>query len=334
MLPSRLPVIAVCAVRTGVGKSQTARWLAALLKQRGLRTAVLRHPMPYGVLERQAVQRFATSADLDSAACTIEEREEYEPHIVSGSVVFAGVDYGRILIVAEGEADVILWDGGNNDFPFVRPDLQIVLVDPLRVGHETTHHPGEAVLRMADIVVVAKTNSAAEADIRAVTETARGLAPKATVVNAASVVTVDDPTAIRGKKVLIVDDGPTLTHGGMAYGAGYVAAIRGQASEIVDPRLSAVGDIAAVFRNYPQIGKVLPAMGYSTSELSELGQLSTVQPPRWLLPGRRPILPASCASTSQSSVYDMNLPRSASRGLASWWKDFSTGRGLSGRGSH
>ena len=236
MLASRLPVIAVCAVRTGVGKSQTARWLARLLKDKGLRVAVLRHPMPYGVLERQAVQRFANLADLDAAGCTIEEREEYEPHILAGSVVFAGVDYGRILAAAEAEADLILWDGGNNDFPFVRPDLQLVLVDPLRPGHETTHHPGEAVLRMADIVVVAKTNSAAEADIRSVTETARELAPNATVVRAASIVTLDDPAAVQGKKVLVVDDGPTLTHGGMAYGAGYVAAIRAQAGEIVDPR--------------------------------------------------------------------------------------------------
>lgn len=270
MLASRLPVIAVCAVRTGVGKSQTARWLARLLKDKGLRVAVLRHPMPYGVLERQAVQRFANVADLDAAGCTIEEREEYEPHIVAGSVVFAGVDYGRILAAAEAEADLILWDGGNNDFPFVRPDLQLVLVDPLRPGHETTHHPGEAVLRMADIVVVAKTNSAAEADIRSVTETAHELAPNAAVVRAASIVTLDDPAAVQGKKVLVVDDGPTLTHGGMAYGAGYVAAIRAQAGEIIDPRLSAVGDIADVFRSYPHIGKVLPAVGYSASELAEL----------------------------------------------------------------
>jgi predicted GTPase len=270
MLASSLPVIAVCAVRTGVGKSQTARWLAALLKKKGLRVAVLRHPMPYGVLARQAVQRFATLGDLDAAACTIEEREEYEPHILSGNVVFAGVDYGRILAAAESEADIIVWDGGNNDFPFIRPDLHIVLVDPLRPGHERTHHPGEAVLRMADIVVVAKTNSAAQADIRSVADTARALAPKAVVVNAASVVTLDDPLAVKGRSVLVVDDGPTLTHGGMSYGAGYVAAIRAEAGEIVDPRASAVGDIADTFRSYPNIGKVLPAMGYSAGELAEL----------------------------------------------------------------
>jgi predicted GTPase len=270
MLPSQLPVIAICAVRTGVGKSQMARWLAGRLQQRGLKVAVLRHPMPYGDLERQAVQRFASFADLDAAACTIEEREEYEPHIRAGNVVFAGVDYARILRLAEKEADIIVWDGGNNDFPFVRPDLQIVLVDPLRPGHETTHHPGEAVLRTADIVVVAKTNSASEVDIHRVSETARALAPNAAIVRAASAVTLEDPAAVAGKRVLVVDDGPTLTHGGMAYGAGYVAAIQAGAHEIVDPRASAVGAIAEVFGQYPHIGKVLPAMGYSDKERAEL----------------------------------------------------------------
>jgi len=270
MLASHLPVIAVSAVRTGAGKSQTARWLAGLVKKRGLCVAVLRHPMPYGVLERQAVQRFATFADLDAASCTIEEREEYEPHIQAGNVVFAGVDYGRILAAAEGEADVIVWDGGNNDFPFIRPNLHIVLVDPLRRGHETTHHPGEAVLRMADIAVVAKTNSAAEADIRAVAETARALAPQAVVVRAASVVTLDQPGAVLGKRVLVVDDGPTLTHGDMSYGAGYIAAICAEAREIIDPRPVAVGAIAEAFRSYPHIGRVLPALGYSAAELAEL----------------------------------------------------------------
>jgi predicted GTPase len=270
MLKARRPVIAICAVRTGVGKSQTARWLARLLKQRGLKVAVMRHPMPYGDLERQAVQRFASLADLDAAACTIEEREEYEPHIRAGNVVFAGVDYARILTQAEREADIVVWDGGNNDFPFVQPDLQIVLVDPLRPGHETTHHPGEAVLRMADIIVVAKTNSASEVDIHRVSETARRLAPSATLARAASIVTLDDPSAVAGKRVLVVDDGPTLTHGGMAYGAGYVAAIQADVGEIVDPRQSAVGDIAEVFRQYSHIGKVLPAMGYSAKQLAEL----------------------------------------------------------------
>ena len=207
MLKSRLPVIAICAVRTGVGKSQTARWLSSLLQQKALKVAVMRHPMPYGDLERQAVQRFASLADLDAAACTIEEREEYEPHIRADNVVFAGVDYARILKLAETEADIIVWDGGNNDFPFVRPDLLIVLVDPLRPGHETTHHPGEVVLRMADIVVVAKTNSASEADIQKVTETARRLTPDATVVRAASIVTLDNASQVAGKRVLVVEDG-------------------------------------------------------------------------------------------------------------------------------
>ena len=270
MLESRLPVIAICAVRTGVGKSQMARWLARRLKQKGLKVAVIRHPMPYGDLERQAVQRFASAADLDAAGCTVEEREEYEPHIRAGNVVFAGVDYGRILRQAEAEADIIVWDGGNNDFPFVRPDLQIVLVDPLRPGHETTHHPGEAVLRMADIVVVAKTNSASAENIRAVTETARRLAPSAGVTRAASIVTLEDPAAVAGKRVLVVEDGPTITHGGMPYGAGYVAATEAHVAEIVDPRPSAVGEIAELFRRFPHIGKVLPAMGYSAKELGEL----------------------------------------------------------------
>jgi predicted GTPase len=270
MLRSRLPIIAICAVRTGVGKSQLARWLAGKLKRRGLKVAVLRHPMPYGDLERQAVQRLASLADLDAAACTIEEREEYEPHIRVGDVVFAGVDYAGILRLAESEADIIVWDGGNNDFPFIWPDLHIVLVDPLRPGHETTHYPGEAVLRMADVVVVAKTNSASEVDIHRVTETAHRLASDAAIVRAASIITLEDPTAVVGKRVLVVDDGPTLTHGGMAYGAGYVAAINAGVKEIVDPRASAVGEIANLFAQYPHIDKVLPAVGYSAKECAEL----------------------------------------------------------------
>jgi predicted GTPase len=270
MLKSRVPVIAVCAVRTGVGKSQVARWLSRRLKAHGLRVVAIRHPMPYGHLERQAVQRFATAADLDAAQCTIEEREEYEPHLAAGTLVFAGADYRRILEAAESEADVILWDGGNNDFAFIAPDLQIVLVDPLRPGHETTHHPGEAVLRMADVVVVAKSNSAAMADIQRVSETARMLAPNAVIIRGASEITLDEPQAVRGKRALVIDDGPTITHGGMAYGAGYLAAVAAGAGEIIDPRMAAVGEIAAAYKAYPHIGTVLPALGYSPAQLADL----------------------------------------------------------------
>ncbi|MBW2280357.1 MAG: GTPase [Deltaproteobacteria bacterium] len=272
MLRARVPVVAVSAVRTGCGKSQTTRWLARLLKERGLRTAVLRHPMPYGDLERQAVQRFATRADLDAAECTIEEREEYEPHLALGTVVYAGVDYAAILRRAEAEADVLLWDGGNNDFPFLRPDLHIVLVDPLRPGHETTYHPGEAVLRMADVVLVAKVDAADPADVQRVTEAARAANPTAVVVQGASPVRLDDPDAVRGRRVLVVDDGPSITHGGMPYGAGWVAATRAPAASLVDPREFAVPEIAAVYEAYPHIGHVLPAVGYGAEQLEALRQ--------------------------------------------------------------
>jgi predicted GTPase len=269
MLPARVPVIAISAVRTGCGKSQTARYLSRLLKARGLRVAVIRHPMPYGDLEKQTVQRFASGADLDAFECTIEEREEYEPHLAIGNTVYAGVDYARILARAQADADLILWDGGNNDFPFVRPSLHIVLVDPLRPGHETTHHPGESVLRMADIVVVAKTDVAAAADIERVIAAVRRLNPRATLVNAASPITLDDPDRLAGRRVLVVEDGPTTTHGGMPWGAGYVAAKRAGA-EILDPRPFAAPDIAAVYAAYPHIGPVLPAMGYSPRQVASL----------------------------------------------------------------
>jgi predicted GTPase len=270
MLESRLPVIAVCAVRTGIGKSQTTRYLSRLLKARGLAVAVVRHPMPYGDLVRQAVQRFETLADLDRAQCTVEEREEYEPHLALGNVVYAGVDYGRILARIEEDAGVILWDGGNNDFPFFRPDLHVVLVDPMRPGHETGYHPGEAVLRMADIVVVAKTNSAAADDIAAVTQSARKLAPRASIVHGISRIALDDPGKVRGRRVLIVEDGPTMTHGGMAFGAGFLAAREAGAAKIVDPRPAARGRIAEIFAEYPHLGDVVPAMGYSDEELADL----------------------------------------------------------------
>ncbi|MBW2697914.1 MAG: GTPase [Deltaproteobacteria bacterium] len=270
MLVASKPVIACSAVRTGCGKSQTTRWLAGRLRERGLRAAVIRHPMPYGDLERQAVQRFATLADLDAAECTVEEREEYEPLIDAGHVVWAGVDYERIVEGAEREADVILWDGGNNDFPFVLPDLHIVLVDPLRPGDEYGYHPGETVLRMADVVVVPKVDAAAAADVERVEASVREQLPDVPIVRGASPVRLDDPALVRGRRVVVVDDGPTLTHGGMAYGAGFVAASRAQPAEIVDPRPFARGEMADIYARFPHLGPVLPAMGYGRAQLDAL----------------------------------------------------------------
>ena len=272
MLEARVPVIAISACRTGCGKSQTSRFLSRLLQARGVRVAVIRHPMPYGELERQAVQRFACRDDLDRAACTVEEREEYEPHLAAGNVVFAGVDYEKIVRLAEAEADIILWDGGNNDFPFIKPDLHIVLVDPLRPGHETSHHPGEAVLRMADIVVLAKVNSAAEVDVQRVADNVRAINPLAVMVRAASLVSLADAELVQGRRVLVVEDGPTITHGGMAYGAGYVAAREAGVAAIVDPRQSASPAIARVYEQYPHIGPVLPAVGYHPAQLAGLAE--------------------------------------------------------------
>lgn len=270
MLRAARPVIAISAVRTGCGKSQTARHVGRLLRERDLRVAVLRHPMPYGDLALEAVQRFASAVDLDAAACTAEEREEYEPHLAAGHVVFAGVDYAAVLARAEAEADVLVWDGGNNDFPFLRPDLHLVLVDALRPGHASTHHPGETVLRMADVVIVAKTD-VATADAAATAEAeARRLSPAATIVRAASPVTLDDPAAVRGRRVLVVEDGPTLTHGGMSHGAGLVAARAAGAAEIVDPRESAPPSLHALFERFPHIGPVLPAMGYDAAQTADL----------------------------------------------------------------
>jgi predicted GTPase len=269
MLRARLPVIAVSAVRTGCGKSQTTRWLAARLRECGWRPVVIRHPMPYGDLEAQAVQRFATRQDLAAAGCTLEEREEYEPHLDAGSVVFAGVDYVRILARAEAEADVLLWDGGNNDFPFLRPDLHVVLVDPLRPGHEESHHPGEAVLRMADVVVVAKVDVASAAEVARVEEAARRLNPRAAIVRAASPARLDDAAAVAGRRVVVVEDGPSLTHGGMAHGAGHAAA-RAAGAEIVDPRPYADPALAKVFARHPHLGAVLPAVGYTREQLAAL----------------------------------------------------------------
>ncbi|MCP5072083.1 MAG: GTPase [Rhodobacteraceae bacterium] len=278
MLRAAVPVISVCAVRTGCGKSQTARWLSRLLKGHGLNVAIIRHPMPYGDLEEQVVQRFATMDDLDTANCTIEEREEYEPHLAIGNVVYAGVDYGEILKCAEKEADILFWDGGNNDFSFIHPDLQISLIDPLRPGHGLSHHPGEAVLRMADIVLVSKTNSASEADILSVIDGAKTANPRAKIVRGASPVTLDDPGLIRGKRVIVVEDGPTITHGGMPYGAGYVAASQAGAAEIIDPRPFATREISSVYAAYPHIGAVLPAVGYYKAQLQALAATLSAAP--------------------------------------------------------
>ena len=264
------PVVSVCAVRTGVGKSQTSRYVLTLLRERGHSVAVIRHPMPYGDLSAQALQRFATYADLEAAECTIEEREEYEPHLDLGAVVFAGVDYGKILEAAEAEADIILWDGGNNDLPFYAPDLHIVLADPHRPGHELRYHPGEANARSADVFVINKVDTASADDVIRVRENLRLLNPSAPIVEAASPIEVEDPSAISGKRVLVVEDGPTLTHGEMAFGAGWVAARRFGAAEIVDPRPWAVGGIAETYARYPSTGPVLPAMGYGEQMVREL----------------------------------------------------------------
>jgi predicted GTPase len=270
MLPAPLPVIAVCAVRTGCGKSQVARWIGRRLVERGLRVGVIRHPMPYVDLAEQVVQRFARAEDLDAARCTIEEREEYEPHIAAGLIVYAGAETSAVLTAAARNNDLLLWDGGNNDFPFIRPDLLIVLADALRPGHERLFHPGEAVLRLADLVLIAKANAATEVDVATVAGTVRALNPRAQVLRGASVVRLDDPEAVRGRRVLVVEDGPTLTHGGMASGAGLLAAREAGAAEIVAPRRSATPAIVALFDAYPQLGPVLPAMGYSEAQRRDL----------------------------------------------------------------
>ena len=270
MLRAAVPVVAVSAVRTGCGKSQIARWQGRRLREQGHRVVLLRHPMPYGDLARQRVQRFASTEELAAAGCTIEEREEYEPHLAAGNIVYAGVDYAAILEQAEREADVIVWDGGNNDFPFLRPDVHIVVADALRPGQISHYHPGEAVLRMADVVVVNKVDSAAVEDTQRVLDEVAALRPGVPVVRAASPVTLDDPRAVQGRRVLVVEDGPTITHGGMAYGAGYVAAMRAGATEIVDPRPHAHPAIAAQFALHPHIGAVLPALGYGPEQLAAL----------------------------------------------------------------
>ncbi len=269
MLSATKPVVSVCAVRTGAGKSPVARRVVEILRAAGLRPAVVRHPMPYGDLARQASQRFTSMDDLDRAACTIEEREEYEPHLVRGVPVFAGVDYSRVLAAAEREADVLVWDGGNNDLPFVRPDLHIVVADALRPGHETTYYPGEANVLMADVVVVSKVNTARPDSAETVRSHVRALNSRAAILDMDLVIAVDDEERVRGRRALVVEDGPTLTHGGMPSGAGAIVALRLGAT-LVDPRPWAQGAIAEAYREYPHLGPVLPAVGYGARQLRDL----------------------------------------------------------------
>lgn len=270
MLKTIKPVIAVCAVRTGSGKSQTTRRVCEALKDLGHKAAVIRHPMPYGDLRKQICQRFASLKDLDKQNCTIEEREEYEPHIMRGQVVYAGVDYGVILKKAEAEADIIVWDGGNNDLPFYLPDLHITVVDPHRAGHETSYYPGETNVPLADVVVINKVDTAPLEGIEAVRQSVRRLNPGVTVIEAASPIYVDNPDLIKGRRVLVIEDGPTLTHGEMTYGAGVVAAQKFGAAELVDPRPYTVASIRATYEKYPHIGTLLPAMGYGAKQVKDL----------------------------------------------------------------
>jgi predicted GTPase len=299
MIAAGVPVIAVSAVRTGCGKSPVSRWISRELRRRGLRAAVVRHPMPYGDLARQSVQHFATRADLDRAACTVEEREEYEPHLAAGNIVYAGVDYVSIIEQAGRESDIILWDGGNNDFPFVRPDLHIVLVDPLRPGHETGYHPGETVLRMADVVLVAKADAAEPGAVQQVIDSARRTNPTAVILCGSMPVRLDDAVAVLGRRALVVEDGPTITHGGMPHGAGYVAALQAGAATIVDPRASAAPEIAAVYALYPHIGPVLPATGYSPLQLEALRQT---------INGARADVVVAATPIDLAALIDLNKP--------------------------
>lgn len=270
MIESKVPVIGVCAVRTGVGKSQTTRKVIKDLQDMGKKVVAIRHPMPYGDLVAQTCQRFETFEDLDKYECTIEEREEYEPHIANGVIVYAGVDYEKIIREAEKEADVILWDGGNNDFPFYKTDLLFTLVDPHRPGHELRYHPGETNLRMADVIIINKIDSAYPEDVELVRANARQANPEAAIIDAASPIFVEDPSIIAGKRVLVIEDGPTLTHGEMEYGAGYIAAQKAGAVEMVDPRSAAVRTIAATYEKYDHLSVILPAMGYGDKQIKDL----------------------------------------------------------------
>ncbi|HEX7627401.1 MAG TPA: cyclic 2,3-diphosphoglycerate synthase [Candidatus Methanoperedens sp.] len=270
MLQSKKPVISVCAVRTGSGKSPTSQKLVEIFKEKGISVVVVRHPMPYGDLLKQECQRFASMEDCVTNECTIEEREEYEPYICCGTVVYSGVDFAKILKSAEAEADIIIWDGGNNDIPFFKPDLHIVIADPHRPGHELTYYPGEVNVRLADVVIVNKVDSARKEDVETVIRNVRSINNNTRIIKANSVITVEDPEAIKEKRVLVVEDGPTLTHGGMSFGAGTIAAKKYGAKEIIDPRPYAVGTIHTVFQDFPHIRAVLPAMGYSSEQMKEL----------------------------------------------------------------
>jgi len=285
MLKAAVPVVAICAVRTGSGKSQTTRRVASILRAHGKKVVVVRHPMPYGDLATQAVERFATYEDLDTYKTTIEEREEYEPHIDKGTVVYAGVDYEKILRQAEREAEIILWDGGNNDTPFFKPDLHIVVADPLRPGHELSYYPGETNVRMADVVVINKVDSATPENVETVKRNVRSLNPDVVMVEAASPITPDDTVQIRGKKVLAIEDGPTLTHGGMEYGAAFIAAERFGAAEVVSAVGHAVGSIKETYKKYPNSRKVLPAMGYGPKQIRELEETIDATPCDLVLSG-------------------------------------------------
>jgi predicted GTPase len=270
MLKSKRKVVSICAARTGSGKSQTTRRVCEILHAHGLKTSVIRHPMPYGDLKEQIVQKFSTLEDLDKHKCTIEEREEYEPHIVQGNTVFAGVDYGKILKQAEKISDIIVWDGGNNDLSFYESNLHIVVVDPFRVGDESTYHPGETNVRMADVVLINKVDTAPRSSIDKLKENIRRLNSKAIIMVAASPTTADKPELIKNKRVVVIEDGPTLTHGGMSFGAGIVAAKKYHAKKIVDPKPHAVGSIKKAYTKYPQIGNLIPALGYGKKQIREL----------------------------------------------------------------
>jgi predicted GTPase len=278
MLKSKVPLISVCATRTGAGKSQTSRKVAEILKNLGYKIVIIRHPMPYCDLSKDPVQRYASYEDLDKYACTIEEREEYEPHILRGNTIYAGVDYEKILVDAEKEAEIIIWDGGNNDLPFYRPDLHIVVTDPHRPGHELTYHPGETNLRMANVVIINKVDTADPLNVETVRKNVRSVNLQAQIVEVASPITVDKPELVTGKRVVVVEDGPTLTHGQMSYGAGALAAKMLGAKELVDPRPYAVGSIAMVFEKYPHLKSVLPAMGYDSNQIQELEQTINAVP--------------------------------------------------------